>query len=1445
MPGRNRFKTAKDRSGVFISYARADGEAFAKRLRERLDAAGVPLVWRDRDEMEGGHDWWLQIAEALENVAFMALVFSPASLKSKTVRREWRYARQEGVCIYPVKSAAGLALGELPGWMSSVHFYSLGTLEGEDVGPEWAAFVNDLNSRCEQPRVPFMAGDLPEDFVERPEEAGRLKALLLDRGRAEPVAVTAALRGAGGFGKTTLARAMCHDDDIIEAFHSGILWVTLGEKPGDLTPHVKDWIESLTGERPDFAGLDAAAARLAELLRDRVMLLVIDDVWDSADLEPFMRGGPGCVRLVTTRKLDTLPGGASRVNVDAMKRAEAVTLLRHGLPGGHDDELLDLATRLGEWPLLLKLANGVLRYRTGDRGQPLADALAFVKADLEENGLVAFDAADPKARGQAVRATLGVSLNQLGEDERARFGELAVFPEDVGVPLATLERLWGRTGGLSPVKTEKLCDRLYLLSLLFDFDPRARRIRLHDVVRNFLIQSRRDQLPALHALLLDAHRPAPARGEAGSAAARWAALPADEPYLWEHLAHHLVEAGRESELHELLASETTKGRNAWYEAKTQARGLAGYLRDVDAASKRAAEHSRRELKRGGAATSLALETRYALVKASISSVTSNMPTDLLVAVAARGVLPPSQVLSYAQGMPHGNRQQGYKKIDVLRSLAGCYDEPLKSEFLQLGFSVIADAGDEEQRAGHINQLSRFLEEPLLGRTLALAQELKDPNLFEQVLAAHAVRYAALGDDARAFELLKEVGNEERRGEALHRMSKYLSLAPLRAAVGLARGLAGRVRDFALAGLVPRLAQLGEAAEALELARTISDPNRLADALGPLGESLGGEQLEQAIELARGIGYYPARTEALGRLAQGLPEPGRTEFLRQLFDEVSGRYDKEGDDAKEKIIRHLTKENLLSGEMEVTPSLRWSDKDQLLAEVAARLAELGCLGEALALAKKGKSSSSLRERLSRVVPLVTEPYVGEVREAIAGMDDLNDREYVLSKFLPRFAALGRAREALAEAINLKVETWRDTAVVGIAPHLDQAGVRAAVQERQVIGDDREQKGAVLQLAPYAPDALLREAVAIVTRGAAGDRLALALAPLGERLPSSGLKQFIADTECIDPAERLTVLLTLAPFLEPRDRDEAVTEVLDSGWEPDDLMWVAPALIRLMPSLDGQLRERVRQTALQSLWMRVRRHGGSVDEYMLESFAPLLVELGDASNALSAAREIVDTVTRVTVLAMLEPFLQSPAREEVRSEVLETVKGENPYDLVLSLWQAAPRLSEPLLREALRAAKEECEPGNVVSELGGLAVRLAELGSPEEALELVYTLPPRRAREYAGALAGVARHLPDPPRLRVLTEALQAACRLQNPINPGKGLVYDRADVLRQIAPQLVELEPEDLYHLWGKALAALASNTRAEFLVDLGALAPVLDRLGGPEAVVGVRDAIRDTGRWWP
>ena len=64
--------TTSGRHGVFLSYARSDGEAFANELRQRLNKDLPSLqVWQDRPEIEGGVGWWRQIETALERGEFL------------------------------------------------------------------------------------------------------------------------------------------------------------------------------------------------------------------------------------------------------------------------------------------------------------------------------------------------------------------------------------------------------------------------------------------------------------------------------------------------------------------------------------------------------------------------------------------------------------------------------------------------------------------------------------------------------------------------------------------------------------------------------------------------------------------------------------------------------------------------------------------------------------------------------------------------------------------------------------------------------------------------------------------------------------------------------------------------------------------------------------------------------------------------------------------------------------------------------------------------------------------------------------------------------------------------------------------------------------------------------------------------------------------------------
>ena len=456
---------------AFISYARKDGEEIAKELSQRLEkeAPGIAL-WLDRAKMEGGKGWWKQIQDAIGQAKFLIIVMTEGALQSETTRKEWQYARQVGVCVYPVKpEAAKIDFERLPGWMQKAHFI--------DLQLEWASLLQHLRSPCQAMRVPFMAPDLPPNHVVRSKETDQLLQQVV--GRCQEVK-SVSLFGAGGFGKTTLAIALCHDDRVIETFDDGILWATLGVKPG-LRTKLNDFYSALTGE-PFKNGVseEFLATRLSECLRDKCCLLVIDDVWSQADFRPFLQGGKDCTRLITTRRFNVATEHAV-VRVDEMTTAESLQMLTDRLNNGGTglEPFQQLARRLGECPLAMELANAALRRRIA-RGSNLEDALSWVNTALDRRGVIAFDNRDAKLRSEALEKTIGVSLDLLEETERLRLFELGTFPEDFVFPQSAVLALWD----LDDFDTGELLEAFDDLALV-KYDLESLSIKLHDVLRDF------------------------------------------------------------------------------------------------------------------------------------------------------------------------------------------------------------------------------------------------------------------------------------------------------------------------------------------------------------------------------------------------------------------------------------------------------------------------------------------------------------------------------------------------------------------------------------------------------------------------------------------------------------------------------------------------------------------------------------------------------------------------------------------------------------------------------------------------------------------------------------------------------------------------------------------------------------------------------------------------
>jgi hypothetical protein len=336
---------------------------------------------------------------------------------------------------------------------------------------------------------PFMVPASQKVFVPRPGLADPLIEML-NRPEPSTVAVAAALRGTGGFGKTTLAEIVCRDERITERFPGGVLWADVGRvTESRLAGTINTLIRAVGDDRPLLLDPDQAGARLAEVLGGVPTLLVVDDVWTQGQLRPFLAVGEECVRLVTTRNAQIVQPQTSTILVEAMEPDEARSLLLAGAGAAPEGIVERLLAITGRWPMLLALVNGAA-CRLMEQGNAAGDALAAVESLLRDAGPQALDLRHQGERSQAVQATMQVSLEYLAEGGREadveRYLELAVFPEGDDIPIPVLERLWQATGGLTSAEVRRLCMDLADMSLVLRYQLSPPRLRLHEVIRDYL-----------------------------------------------------------------------------------------------------------------------------------------------------------------------------------------------------------------------------------------------------------------------------------------------------------------------------------------------------------------------------------------------------------------------------------------------------------------------------------------------------------------------------------------------------------------------------------------------------------------------------------------------------------------------------------------------------------------------------------------------------------------------------------------------------------------------------------------------------------------------------------------------------------------------------------------------------------------------------------------------
>ena len=270
----------------------------------------------------------------------------------------------------------------------------------------------------------------PANYIPRLEIINEISKVIVDDSSDDDPAVcigtTVTIRGIGGIGKSTLAKALCYHPPVKKYFTDGFLWISL--TPPCLSPQaiLRDVYNRLTND---------SVICSYPLLKDRIrlffsnflckLLVIFDDVVDAEDVGVYVEVFSSCKTMLTTREknIDIKIPSKKSFDIGPMKTFEAVQLLTWRIPqlatlSANDvDKIQELAKDLYYWPLLLNLVRGQLYVHCTARKQSPTTAILNVQQKLQDKGLTAFD---PKCvkKENAVTASINSSLELLSDNEK-------------------------------------------------------------------------------------------------------------------------------------------------------------------------------------------------------------------------------------------------------------------------------------------------------------------------------------------------------------------------------------------------------------------------------------------------------------------------------------------------------------------------------------------------------------------------------------------------------------------------------------------------------------------------------------------------------------------------------------------------------------------------------------------------------------------------------------------------------------------------------------------------------------------------------------------------------------------------------------------------------------------------------------------------------------------
>lgn len=664
-------------------------------------------------------------------------------------------------------------------------------------------------------------------------------------------------------------------------------------------------------------------------------------------------------------------------------------------------------------------------------------------------------------------------------------------------------------------------------------------------------------------------------------------------------------------------------------------------------------------------------------------------------------------------------------------------------------------------------------------------------------------------------------------------------------------------------------------------------------LARLAERLSPEALQQVWQRAQTLDDVHERLQILSQIAPFYSREHTTEPPLTLMQEAFAQSAAPVPPALRVDVLLTLAPHLATPNRSTVPSFqqRVLEGAQTIEDAASRVRAMGALIPhlppdlqaqavmwAFDAAALGISSESARaEALSVLPPHLPLEFQERLFDLAYELETPEARALLLGRMIPHLPPSLQSQAligALQAIEQIAGDDARTQALIALAPYVDAVGPLQYLPEglRQVIevtfsidyADDRAK--AFAALAPYLSPELLGEALH-TTRDIEDDYdRAVTLTKLAPHLPSDLQVAAFGIAQELRPAQaRATALAAIAPYLSITARQQALADALAAALAIGDRYDRVVALADLAPHLPDELRGR----ALHEAMIATRSIPDESERgRALVFLAPhLLAE--HLPDALADAYTIQDPMERTPPLSALMPRMPEEPRRRVGQDAIKSaMETRPPYQRASILASVAPVLPDDLLPLAIEVAKQIEPPYDRMHVLTALLPR-APQQLHDDALAAAYDVPNRYQR--TNALLELLPHTSPALRQPLLDEALDTALRVEDDYDRASALAHlapyldtqtdvqnqqqdalhlallacfevndpaERATLLRQLANVWsVLLTPAQSYSLWRDMVLFLRRRPQAETLSALAALAPVIEKLGAPQALDAIIDKL--------